>query len=278
VDIFGVKVEAIVRLIREVIITVFIAVIIYKVINMDLAFDFTKLSATDLVALMLAVFSVGLSAAFYFAATNSSSKFYDNMHKFTKDTSVILGQLTERLNSVDKGQAEVKTRFDKLYSNGNSSDSEAESKNKEKEKEKEEKVTQSREDLKSVIESLLDKHQVDNQERIAFKTQLEQKELQLSDSLAQLSEFKSEQKSTIIRRVKNHTTMLFKRHFKLGEFSFVSIIDKLLNRPVDFSRYHSDLVELGFLDDVENPTIENLTDSGFTFFGDIYERLQQNDN
>jgi hypothetical protein len=278
VDILGVKVEAVVRLIREVVITIFIAVIIYKVINMDLAFDFTKLSATDLVALMLAVFSVGLSAAFYFAATNSSSKFYDNMHKFTKDTSVILGQLTERLNSVDKGQAEVKTRFDKLYSNGNSVDPESETKNKEKEKEKEEKVTQSREDLKGVIESLFDKHKIDDKERIAFKKRLEQKELQLSDSLAQLSEFKSEQKTSILKRVKNHTTMRFRKQFKMGNFSFELIIEKLLKTSVVFTKYKEDLIELGFLDNADTPTLENLTDSGFTFFSEIYENLQQDDN
>lgn len=247
---------------------------------MDLTFDFTKLSATDLVALILAVFSVGLSAAFYFAATNSSSKFYDNMHKFTKDTSVILGQLTERLNSVDKGQAEVKTRFDKLYGNGNLPDTESESDNKEKEKEKEKKVTQSREDLKGVIESLLDKHKIDDKERIAFKKKLEQKELQLSDSLAQLSEFKYEQKEVILRRVKNYTRRRFQKEIESGNYSFELIIDMLLKAPVNPSRanYKEDLTNLGFLDDVKSPTYTNLTDSGFTFFSDIYQFFQQEDN
>lgn len=275
-DILGVKVEAIVRLIREVVITIFIGVIVYKLVDVDIAFDFTKLSATDLVALILAIFSVGLSAAFYFAATNSSSKFYDNMHKFTNETSVILGQLTERLNSVDKGQDEVKTRFDKLYSNGNSTDSESEDKN--KEKEKEELVTQSRDELKKTIESLFDKHQIDNKERTAFKKKLEEKELQLSESMSKLSEFKSEQKANILKRVKNHTRMRFRREFKHDNFSFELITQKILKNTSSPSKYKVDLMDLGYIEDLDASIVEDLTPAGFKFFGDIYESLQDDDN
>ncbi|MFM5537474.1 hypothetical protein ACET8U_04385 [Aeromonas veronii] len=111
-EIKGIKVEALSKLVKDVVIVFLVGVSVFKIIQMDTTLNLSDLSATDLVALLLAVFSVGLSAAFYFAATGSSERFYDNMHKFTKDTSVILGELKEQVKSVDKGQQEVKARVE----------------------------------------------------------------------------------------------------------------------------------------------------------------------
>lgn len=265
-EILGIKVDAIVRLIREVVVTIFIGLVVYKMIDVDLAFDFTKLSATDLVALILAIFSVGLSAAFYFAATGSSAKFYDNMHKFTKDTSVILGQLTERLDSVDKGQSEVKSRFDQLYSGNNDAEI------KEKAKQKEDSVNKSRDDLKSTVDEWFKKLPIGQVEKDDFKRQLEEKERQLSTSLEQLSEFKSAQKSNLMDRVKNHTRMQFRKLLKQENVPFEIIMEKILERPSQ-STYMNDLSDLGFIDNPSASSIKDVTDEGFMFFSNIYENL-----
>lgn len=266
----------VIRIIREIAVICVVLLVGYRVIDSDFSINLGTLSATDIVALLLALFAVGLSAAFYFKSSDSSNNFYDNMHKFTKDTSVILGQLTEKLNSVDKGQLEVKTRFDRLYNNGGFSESEV--LNKEKEKEKEKLVAQNREDLKSTLESLLDKHKINDKERVAFKQQLEQKESQLSESLAQLSEFKSEQRANILRRVKQHSTFRFRQQLKKEIFSFEIIIEQLLRSYPSSSKFKDDLVQLGFIDDTDASTVEDLTDSGLMFFTDIYERTQENIN
>lgn len=64
-EIKGIKVEALSKLVKDVVIVFLVGVSVFKIIQMDTTLNLSDLSATDLVALLLAVFSVGLSAAFY---------------------------------------------------------------------------------------------------------------------------------------------------------------------------------------------------------------------
>ena len=98
----------ILRLIREAAILVIAGTIIIKILTGDFGLDFTKLSASELVSILLAFFSIALSAAFYFAATSQSNQFYDNVNNFTKDTSTLLGRLDEQLKGLDGRQSELK--------------------------------------------------------------------------------------------------------------------------------------------------------------------------
>ena len=54
-------------------------------------FDFN-----DLLSLILAIFAILLASLFYFQATKTSNNFYDNVYKFTKDTTEILSRIEER--------------------------------------------------------------------------------------------------------------------------------------------------------------------------------------
>jgi len=257
------------RLIREVALIVLAIIIINKVLDAKLNFDFSKLSATDLVALLLATFSIALSAAFYFAATNSSAKFYDNMHNFTKDTSVILGQLTERLNSVDKGQDEVKNRFDKLYENGSSAKNlEA----MEKEKEKKESVDKSRDEFNETIEKLINKIQVDPQEKEKIIKDITQKEEKLSSSLEKLSEYKLTNKMAAKERVRLHTKSIIKQMLKKKFIPFELLINDLLFSHLG-SEYHLELFEVGYIDSQFSVRFDDLTDEGYKFFSKIFQSL-----
>ncbi|TOH64776.1 hypothetical protein CGI76_24340, partial [Vibrio parahaemolyticus] len=49
-----------------------------------------KMDVPTFLSIVLALFSVGLSAIFYFKATDTSNKFYDNSYKYTKDVAQLL--------------------------------------------------------------------------------------------------------------------------------------------------------------------------------------------
>lgn len=76
--------------------------VVYKIVTIktDVAIDYPTL-----LSLMLAFFSIGISAAFYFKATDSSNLFYDNTYKFTKDISELLAKIEsgfgEKLRNID---------------------------------------------------------------------------------------------------------------------------------------------------------------------------------
>lgn len=89
-----------IRLVRELVLLFVLGFVVVKLITGDLGLDFTKLSASELVSILLAFFSIALSAAFYFAATNQSNQFYDNVNKFSKDTSELLGRLDEQVKGI----------------------------------------------------------------------------------------------------------------------------------------------------------------------------------
>lgn len=68
-----------------------------------------------LLSLVLALFSVALSALFYFKATDTSNAFYDNTYKFTKDIAELLVKIEsgfgERLRHLDEGYTSMRDYF-----------------------------------------------------------------------------------------------------------------------------------------------------------------------
>ena len=80
-------------------------VIAYKIAitPFNLVFDFPAL-----LALLLALFSVFLAALFYFKTTETSSAFYDNTYKFTRD-------IAELLVKIESGFGEKLRHLDESY-------------------------------------------------------------------------------------------------------------------------------------------------------------------
>src|SRR5688500_20145424 len=72
---------------KAIVILLLSGVVAYKMIitPISLAMDFYAL-----LSLLLALFSVALSALFYFKATDTSNAFYDNTYKYTKDKAELL--------------------------------------------------------------------------------------------------------------------------------------------------------------------------------------------
>ncbi len=82
-------------------------------------------SEVDLTGTILALFSVGLSVAFYFKANETSNQFYDNTYKFTNNMSELLGRIDsgfgERLRHLDEGNNHIREKlneFSDLYRGG----------------------------------------------------------------------------------------------------------------------------------------------------------------
>jgi hypothetical protein len=66
-----------------------------------------SIDVATLLSVLLSLFAIALSVAFYFKATETSNTFYDNTYRFTKEISEILGRIEagfgERLRQLDEG-------------------------------------------------------------------------------------------------------------------------------------------------------------------------------
>jgi chromosome segregation ATPase len=80
--------------------------------------SFENIKTNDLLSILLALFAIGLSAAFFIKANQVSNMFYDNMYKFTKDNSELLGRMesgfSEQLRHLDQGYSGLRDKFDRL--------------------------------------------------------------------------------------------------------------------------------------------------------------------
>ncbi|MHC1741518.1 MAG: hypothetical protein AB9873_00640 [Syntrophobacteraceae bacterium] len=92
-----------------------VTVVCYKLVMSQSSLDLATFNFSDLLSLLLALFSVALSSAFYFKASDTSNEFYQNSYKFTKEVSEILGRIEERfgerLRHIDEGYSELKTNL-----------------------------------------------------------------------------------------------------------------------------------------------------------------------
>lgn len=104
--------------IKDIAVIALIVIVAWKAISADFSFTFGEIEASDLLSLLLALFAIGLSVAFFVKANEVSNMFYDNMYKFTKDNSELLGRMesgfSEQLRHLDQGYTGLRDKFDKL--------------------------------------------------------------------------------------------------------------------------------------------------------------------
>lgn len=131
-------------------------------------FDFIALLST-----LLALFSVGLSAIFYFKATETSNNFYNNTFKFTKDIADLLIRIEsgfgERLKSLDEGYTSMRSIM-------TSSKSVSVEKTKEKIEFEENELIKIQAERTKLIDDLLGKANLEHEERIKIQETLKDKE------------------------------------------------------------------------------------------------------
>lgn len=188
-------------------------VFFWKVIQtpVNLQFDFPSF-----LALLLAVFSVGLAAMFYFKATDSSNAFYDNTYKFTRDIADLLVRIEsgfgEKLRHLDEAYKGMQDRFDQLPSRLQVKDVKKEL------KEEEEELQKIIEEKEKLIEDLVSKTQLREEEKKKFLSELKGKEEALQEA--------------------SHELHFLKRRLSLAEHSRVRELDQL---PLDLDERSLDL-------------------------------------
>lgn len=167
----------------------FAGLLVYKLAESNLTLDFSKFDFNALLALILSLFAIALSVAFYFKATDTSNLFYDNTYKFTKEISEILGRIEagfgERLRHLDEGYSGLVNKFD----NGSSELNIKETKE-EIEKEKL-KLKQEIQERNNILNSLLEKAQLEQHEKEQIRKELKEKELEISKQNRELNFLKN---------------------------------------------------------------------------------------
>ena len=163
--------------IKGIVIIMFTAVICYKLLitPFNLQFDFPSF-----LALLLALFSVGLAALFYFKATETSNTFYDNTYKFTREIADLLVRIEsgfgEKLRHLDEAYKGMQERFDKFPTQIKIEDTKKELKQEEKEFQK---ILDERE---KIIRNLINKAQLRDEEKQSFLNDLKEKEKALHNA------------------------------------------------------------------------------------------------
>jgi uncharacterized membrane protein (DUF373 family) len=168
------------------------ALIAYKLAISNINFDFSNFNFSDLLSLTLAIFAIALSVAFYFKATDTSNKFYDNTFKFTKDISEILGRIEagfgERLKHLDEGYSGLRDKFD---GGVQVSAEEIESTKKELEEEKI-KLKKERTEKDEILSTLMKKAKLSENEKQDVLGKLKNKENEISTLSKELHFLKRE--------------------------------------------------------------------------------------
>lgn len=169
------------RNVRDLVVLIFFGVMSYKLFSIDLSLNIKEFGFTDLLSMLVAFFAIGLSVAFYFKATDTSNRFYDNSYAFTKDVSEILGRMEagfgERLRHLDEGYTGIRDRFDKLPFDSAKAMEEIEKENQEiKKKEAEQRKT---------LEELAQKAHLVESEKTALFEHMEKLNRDLEESKAE---------------------------------------------------------------------------------------------
>tara|TARA_B110000438_G_scaffold301955_1_gene358205 strand:- start:2456 stop:3304 length:849 start_codon:yes stop_codon:yes gene_type:complete len=163
-----------------------VGVFSYKVYltPVELTVDFPTL-----LSLLLALFSVALAALFYFKATDTSNTFYDNTYNFTKDIAQLLAKIEsgfgEKLRNLDEGYSSMR---DYLQSTpGHNGDIETAKEKIAGEEEEIEKVIAER---NKIVNSLIDKAQLQAEDKEKIISELSEKESELVAAQRELSQMK----------------------------------------------------------------------------------------
>lgn len=170
---------------RDVIIILCLVLLFWKLLFAQFNINLTDFKFSDLISLIMAIFAVSLSVAFYFKATDTSNMFYDNVYKFTKEVSEILGRIEagfgERLRHIDEGYTGLRDKFD-TYDLPNA---------KKKEVEGEKEVEQKEVALKKIINDLIARANLANNEKKELLSRLETAQKELENSKLELNVLKN---------------------------------------------------------------------------------------
>lgn len=164
---------------------VLISITAYKiaVTPFNFVFDFPTL-----LSLLLAFFSVGLAALFYFKATETSNTFYDNTYKFTRELAQLITKMEsgfgERLRHLDEGYSSVRDHIQRMPSGERVREAQK------RLEEGEETLDKTSEERNALIMQLIDKAHLQEEEKTKFMAELREKEEQLEKTQNEMAQLK----------------------------------------------------------------------------------------
>lgn len=222
-----------------------------------------------LLSLLLAFFSVGLAALFYFKATETSNAFYDNTYKFTRELAQLLTKIEsgfgEKLRSLDESYTAMREQIHRMPTDSPPSDS-AESVEEEKEEVKGVKAERD-----ALVSELIEKSQLRSDEKESFSRELANKNNQLDKAQSELARLK---RRAVVERVTRPSSelgleRLLRRYTKkeyaerlsrssrpLSDAGIRRRFSALLSNAEE--SYVRDMTRLGYLDDEKRLTPEGL--------------------
>ncbi|MDP4489261.1 hypothetical protein QDG88_15150 [Pseudoalteromonas piscicida] len=265
----------IIRIIREVALIIVVILLGYRIVNSEFSINLGTLSVTDIVALLLAFFAIGLSAAFYFKSSDSSNQFYDNMHKFTQETSVLLGKIEskfgEQLKNIEQKSQDLKESVDRYYSSNSSGASEDIAKEKAA---TEKQVSESEQEFEKIIETLFEKSKLDETEKQGLKVALKEKENELKRLQSELNKISNEEKATFERRVERHLTRILTREVKDKDNDHLTPMEVFAKILQSSNRmFLKDLYEKGYIKNRTPEAPADITENGEKLFMSILEKV-----
>ncbi|RIE06593.1 hypothetical protein [Candidatus Cryosericum odellii] len=157
-------------------------IVAWKLATAQWRIDLTRFSFTDLLSLLLALFAVLMSALFYFKANETSNAFYDNTYHFSQSMAEILARIEsgfgERLKRLDDEYTGIANRV-----NGGGQIQAV----KEEVKSEEGAVKKAEQEHDRLLEDLMKKAKLQDNEKQSLAQQMREQERQLNDAKAQLS-------------------------------------------------------------------------------------------
>jgi hypothetical protein len=245
-------VTGLIRIIRELAIVGVLAYLGVKLFSGDLSLDFGKLSATELVSFLLAFFSIGLSAAFYFAATSQSNQFYDNVNKFSKDTSELLGRLDEQIKGIGGRQSELKESIDNYYLRDRPKQNDA------AKEEVQAKAKEIEQNLSKLVSELLDKSNLTEPERAAFEHELKMKDAELAALRERMGRLSTAREGSVRRYAQRMIERLgVERAVDMSIDDLAIEVSKMGVSP-----FRRDMHSLGFITTEQPVSALDVTDTG----------------
>ncbi|MFQ1656751.1 hypothetical protein [Aeromonas sp. A600556] len=247
-------------LVRDLLIIGLLMVIVWKLLSAEVKIDLASFSFNDFLALVLALFSVALSVAFYFKANEASNQFYDNTYKFTKDMSEILGRIEagfgEKLRHLDEGYSGVRDRLDRIPHYG-ATPSEVKS--------EEEEIIRKEQEQRALIEELAEKAKLAEHEKKELFANLEEKHKELERAKNELRKMQSDRNSSF-SEVNQNTVLTYVTHV-LKDY-IANKLDKNENR-----RLTRGAVERLFMENRQNIADQAIIDMKNLDLLDDYESL-----
>ena len=243
--------------VKSIILLSITGVICYKLIitPFNLQFDFSTF-----LSLLLAIFSVALAAMFYFKATDTSNAFYDNTYKFSQEIAGLLVKIEsgfgEKLTHLDDAYKGMRDRFDQLPGRLEIKDTKKELKQEELE------LKKILSDKEKLINDLVNKAQLRDEEKEHFLKELRNKEEALNEAQQEMTFLQRRIKRVTRNDMSDNSGML--NYIQSSVLTELGGPEYVLERPVEiirkkFRRLLSEFPS-GFVNDLKENSL--IDDSG----------------